>query len=262
MDLGLRELWRFRHLALVLATRGLKARYRQTVVGIAWVLIQPLVLMLIFSFFWALLFPSNAMLSGVPRPVFFLSVLSMWTPAMKVVNEGTMSVLVNSALVTRVYMPRATFPISVAIASLVDLAFTLLALLIVLLFYGYLPIATWLVLPVLIVVSYATALGVSLALGALNTTYRDVQVILPFLVQVWMFSSPIIYPASLVPEPFSYIYYLNPMALVCTGARWALVGTPAPPDYAWILGSVMSLLLLAGGYLLFRRREPNFSDVL
>jgi lipopolysaccharide transport system permease protein len=258
--LGLGELWRYRSIALVLAKRNLKARYRQTLVGIAWVLLQPLILMIVFSIFFSLI--ARADRYGLPYPVFFLCGLVIWLPTVKTLNEGTISIVANIQLVTRIYLPRAFLPLSVAISTLVDLAFTFVALMLILLRFGYLPTLTALAMPIFILVAYVAVIGLTFWLSALNTTYRDVQVMLPFLAQVWFFSSPLLYPAEVIPAEFQPLYYLNPMALAMTGSRWALAGSPAPPDFGWILGITSSLVILASGYLFFHRRETTFSDVL
>jgi lipopolysaccharide transport system permease protein len=258
--LGLAEAWRHKSIVVVLARRNLKVRYRQTVVGAGWAMAQPILLMLVFTVFLGLLarLPSD----GVPYPVFFLAALAIWQVTTKVLNEGSNSVVANSALVNRVYFPRIYFPVSVALASIVDLIFNGLALAIVLLAFGFLPGWGVLVLPVLIAITYATSLGAAFWLSAVNVAYRDVAVVLAFLTQLWFFTTPIIYPASIVPGPYVLLYYINPMALVITGVRSALLGTPPPPPEAWPIAIAMALLVLVTGYIFFRRRESTFSDVI
>jgi lipopolysaccharide transport system permease protein len=258
--LGLRELWDYRSVAGVLTRRNLMVRYRQTVVGVGWVLIQPLALMLVLSIFFSLLDRFGQ--PGVPFPVFYLCALWMWTPLVKVVNEGALSIIANMQLVTRVYVPRALIPFSVAAATLVDLFFGFLIFQVILLVFGFVATEFIVLLPVLMLVGYLTVLGFSYFLAALNTRYRDVQLALPFLIQLWFFMSPVIYPAEWIPEAYQPWFYLNPMALVITGSRWMFAGMAPPPDYAWILGLVVSLLSLVGGYLYFRRTEPTFADEL
>jgi lipopolysaccharide transport system permease protein len=259
-DPGLRELWRHRSIAVVLARRNLNVRYRQTILGVAWVLIQPLSLMLVFSIFFGWL--GGDAYYGIPFPVFFLTALTLWLPAMKVVTEGTASLLANAQLVTRVYVPRALIPASVAVASMIDLIFLLISLAVTLALFLIPPSPALLAVPFLVLVAYATGLGVSYWFSALNVAYRDVQVGLPFIDRIWFFSSPILYPAEIVPEAFQPIYFLNPMALVIEGARWAFAGAPPPPPIAWVEGTGVAALLLVTGYLFFRRREPMFADVL
>lgn len=258
--LALGEMWRYRSIARVLASRNLKVRYRQTVLGVAWVLIQPLSLMLVFSIFFGLL--ARQSYFDIPYPVFFLCAIAIWLPTLKVVNEGTLSLSANQQLVTRVYVPRALIPFSVAIASLVDLGFMLVALGVTLLVFGFMPLLTILSLPLLILIAYLTGLGIAYWFAAINVEYHDVQVGLPFFERMWFFLSPILYPAQIVPEAFQPLFYLNPMAVVMTGLRWALAGAPPPPPYAWVEGIVVSVLLLVTGYLIFQRREPTFADVL
>jgi lipopolysaccharide transport system permease protein len=258
--LGLGELWRYRSICLVLAKRNLKVRYRQTLIGAGWAVLQPIMLMLVFTIFLGLLarIPSD----GVPYPVFFLTALAIWQVAAKVLSEGSSSVVANAALVNRVYFPRVLFPASVALASLVDLAFNGLALALVLLAFGFIPGWEIMILPALIAITYATSLGIAFWLSAVNVAFRDVAVLLAFLTQLWFFTTPIIYPASIVPEPYHLLYFLNPMALVVTSARWALLGTPAPPLEAWAVGVAVALLLLVTGYIFFRQRERTFADVI
>ncbi|MDP8904244.1 MAG: ABC transporter permease [Chloroflexota bacterium] len=258
--LGLAEFWGLRRICLVLARRDLMVRYRQTLIGSAWAIVQPVLLMIVFSIFFGLLgrLPS----AGLPYPVFFLLGLVPWQMVAKILNQGSASVTANAALVTRVYFPRTYFPVSVALASLVDLALASIALAVILLAFGVMPGVAIVVLPIFVAIAWMTALGVAFWLSAINVTYRDIVQLLPFLTQVWMFSSPIIYPATLVPAPYHVIYFLNPLALVVSGFRWAIGGAPAPPAEAWLLGSVVSAAVLASGYIFFRRREATFADVL
>jgi homopolymeric O-antigen transport system permease protein len=257
---GIRELWRYRSLSAALAVRSFRVRYRQTVVGVAWALIQPLTLMVVFTVFFSLI--AHESFYGMPYPVFFLCALTVWLPATKVLNEGTISIIANSQLVTRIYLPRAHIPLSVAFSTLIDLGFSLLALEIILLRYGYLPSLTYLAIPFLVLVAYATALGLAFMTSTLNAVYRDIEVMLPFLVQIWFFASPLLYPSSAIPEQFQPLYYLNPMALVFTGMRWAVAGSPAPPEYAWVLGFGISAALLIAGFTFFQKRASTLSDVL
>jgi lipopolysaccharide transport system permease protein len=258
--LGLQELWRYRSICLVLAKRNLKVRYRQTLVGAGWVVLQPIMLMIAFTVFFGLLIrmPSD----GVPYPVFFLTGLAVWQIVTKVLLEGSTSVVANAALVSRVYFPRSYFPTSIALASIVDLAFNGLALALILIAFGFAPGWPLILAPVLIVITYATSLGVAFWLSALNVAFRDVAVLVAFAAQLWFFSTPIIYPASVIPQAYELLYYLNPMALVVTGLRWALLGTAAPPMEAWPIGIGVAAFLLVSGYVFLRQREHTFSDVI
>jgi lipopolysaccharide transport system permease protein len=259
-ELGLAEAWRLRRVCVVLAERILKVRYRQAAVGIGWALIQPLLLMLAFTVFFGLL--TRMPTENVPYPLFFFSGLTIWQVMAKMLSEGSNSVLANTALVTRIYFPRVYFPVSVALSTLVDLFFALLALGVLMLYFGFIPGAAVLALPLVLVVIYASALGVTLWLSALNVAYRDVAVLVPFITQVGFFLSPIIYPASIVPAQFQLLYFLNPMALGIEGFRWALLHTPAPSLAAWVVSCASATLLLASGYVFFRKREGTFADLI
>ena len=259
-NLALGELWRYRSVATALARRNLKARYRQTLLGVAWVLIQPLSLMIILSGFFSLI--ARQGYDGVPFPVFFISGLAIWGPALKIMAEGSQSLVANQQLVTRVYLPRPLIPVSVMLTAFVDLAFTLVALEVILLVFGYTPSLTYLALPFFIAVAFTTMLGAAFVMSAINVAYRDVQVAMPFLERLLFFVSPLLYPAQLIPEPWLPLYYLNPMALVLTGFRWAVAEMPPPPAYAVVEGTVVAILSLVVGFLVFRRREPTFADML
>ncbi len=233
-SLALDELWHYRSICTVLVRRSLMVRYRQTVVGAAWAMIQPLLMMIIFTIFFGIL--ANISSEGIPYPVFVMIGLTIWQVVAKVLNEGSLSVVANGALVNKIYFPRAYFPISSALGSLVDLAFGLLALAVLLLLYQIVPGWPIILLPVLVAVALAAVLGVSFWLCALNVSYRDVAQLLPFLTQVWMFLTPIIYSSTLIPAQFLPLYWLNPMVLVVDGMRWAIAGTTAPPLQEWVRG--------------------------
>jgi lipopolysaccharide transport system permease protein len=257
---GLRELWDQRRICLVLARRNLMVRYRQTVVGAAWAIIQPTLLMLAFTVFFGLL--SRIPSQGLPYPVFFLLGLVPWQMVSKIINEGSTSVVANAALVTRVYLPRSYFPTSVALASLVDLALVGLVLVVLLALSGIVPGVTVVFVPLFVAVAWVAALGVAYWLSALNVAYRDITQMLPFLTQIWMFATPIIYPESLVPEEFRVLYFLNPLAFVVSAFRWAVAGVAPPPVEAWLLGPAVAVLLLVSGYTFFRHRERTFADLI
>lgn len=258
--LALGEAWDYRSICLVLAQRALKVRYRQTLVGVAWVLIQPLALMAVFTVFFGLL--ARLPTEGVPYPLFYLSALSLWQVMVKVLNEGTASVVANASLVNRVYFPRVYFPVSVAIASLVDLIVNTIALAMVMLVFGVAPTPAIVIAPLLVAVGYATVLGCAFYLSALNVAYRDVGVMLPLIAQVWFFVTPILYSPSIVPANFQWLYYLNPLALVIGGYRWLLFGTTPPPTVAWPLAISVAAFVCVTGYAFFRRRQATFADVV
>jgi lipopolysaccharide transport system permease protein len=258
--LGFRELWRFRSISVVLAQRSFKARYRQTALGVAWVLLQPLLLAAVFTVFFGIL--GRLTTDNIPFPLFYYSGVMLWQIFAKGLNEGGSSLVTNGALIKRVYFPRAYFPVSVVMVSVVDLLVDYVPLFLLLLIFHIVPGPTVLVVPLLIVVLLASSLGGALWLSALNTTYRDIGALLPVIIQMWFFLSPIIYPASIVPAAYQWLYYLNPIALVVTGSRWAIVGGPPPPPESWILSVGVALLLLVSGYVYFRHREPTVADVL
>jgi len=258
--LALGELWRLRSIAFVLARRSLMVRYRQTVIGAAWVLAQPLTMMLVFTVFFGIL--TNVNTQGVPYPVFVYIGLMIWMIVSRVLSEGTTSIVANASLLSKIYFPRAYFPIGVALGSLVDFLFGI-AVLILLLLYFHVSITIGIVaVPFLTAVALAAVLGVGFWLSALNTEYRDVAQLLPFLTQLWFFITPIIYSSAVVPEPWRSFYWLNPMAVVVEGFRWAFSGSEVPSPEAWITGTVVSVVLLVTGYVFFRSREPSFPDVV
>lgn len=258
--LGLGELWRSRSICLVLARRSLKARYRQTFLGAAWTLLQPILLMTVFTIFFGLFarFPSQ----GLPFPVFYFLALLPWQIVARLMAEGGTSVAGNSALVSRVYFPRAYLPAATAISALVDFGFGLIALAILLVVFGIVPGPLVIIVPALVAIAVATGLGAAFVLSALHAAYRDIQHVLPALTQLWFFGSPILYPSDVLPEAIRPLYYINPMALVIDGFRSAFGGTAPPSAVAWAIGATVAALMLVGGYLFFRKREPTLADVV
>jgi lipopolysaccharide transport system permease protein len=264
--LGLTEVWNLRAICLVLVRRALKVRYRQTVIGAGWAIAQPLLLALVFTAFFGMLVrvPSD----GIPYPLFVYSGMVAWQLIARITSEGSTSVVANVSLVTKIYFPRVYFPASVAITSVVDLLFGLLALGALLVWNQALPdvptlaLAVFVIVPILTAIGIAAALGIALWLGALHVAYRDVDQLLPLFVQLWFFLSPVIYPSSLVPSEYQWLYWLNPAALCIEGYRWALVSGPAPSPTQWLLGSGVAVALLVFGYYYFRSREASFVDVV
>ena len=256
-----RELWATRQILWVLSRRILKVRYQQTALGIAWVLIQPLILVAIITVFMGMILARGERF-GLPYAVFLFAAWVAWRTFAKVIGEGGRSVSGNGALVQRIYVPRLFFPLAVSVASLVDLVFLMLAQLVLQAFYGIMPGIGVLALPLLIAIMYATAIGVSLLVSASSLRYRDMEILVPLITQAWFWASPVIYPASIVPEQYRMLYYLNPMAVVIDGFRWAFARTPAPPLEAWLLGSSVAGAFLVFGYIYFRRNEPVFADWL
>jgi lipopolysaccharide transport system permease protein len=244
----------------VLARRTLMVRYRQTFVGAAWAVLEPLLLMLTFTVFFGLLGRTSS--DGIPYPVFFLSGLVVWQVIGKVVGDGSNSVVAGAGLVNRVYFPRAYFPIAATLSILADLAVDVIVLGVIMAVEGVVPGREIVFAPLAVLIGLGSGLGLAFLLSAVNVVYRDVSQMLPILIRLWFFSSPIMYSVSLIPPEFQPIYYLNPAAVAIAGFRWALTGTTPPPPEAWVIGSVVSATLLVIGYVFFRRREPTFSDTV
>ena len=226
-ELRVREVWAYRELLYFFVWRDVKVRYKQTVIGVAWVVLQPLLTMGIFTLFFGRLakLPSN----GLPYPVFYFAALVPWTYFSTALQNCTNVVVENQRVITKVYFPRLVLPISAVVSGLVDFAIGFVALLVVTAIYGITPTLAVLWLPVLLLLAVLTALGVGLWMSALNALYRDVRYVVPFLVQFWMFASPVAYPSSLVPQRWRWLYGLNPMAGVIDGFRWALTGHGVAP---------------------------------
>ena len=255
---GLGEFWRLRRICFVLTRRNLMVRYRQTVIGAAWSLLQPILLMIVFTVFFGFL--GRGLTEGLPFPVFYLLGLVPYQMVSKILSEGSASVVSNSALVTRVYFPRAYFPTSIALASMTDFLLALIPVAILLLVFGALPGPDIVFAPLFVAIAWIAGLGAAYWLSALNVAYRDITQLMPFLTQLLMFLSPIIYTSTLVPEPYRTLYFLNPLAMVVEGLRWSLANGPELPPYAWILGPTVAVFLLLTGYVFFRKRELLFAD--
>ena len=257
--LDLRELWRFRELVYFLALRDVKVRYKQTALGVAWVLLQPLLAMGIFS----IVFGSRGLTTnGVPYPLFVVSGLVPWFYFSNATSGASGSVVGNTQLISKVYFPRLAIPLAAVLANLVDLSIGLLLELVLLVAFGVGLGWQLLAVPLLVAMMVLTALGVSVWLSALDVQYRDVRYAVPFFIQVWLFATPVIYSAGDVPERFRPILGLNPMSGVIEGFRWALLGIGDPPLAALAGSGLIVLLLLATGLLYFRRMERTFADVI
>lgn len=259
-DLGWRELWAYRELLYFFIWRDLKVRYKQTVIGAGWALIQPFFTMVVFSLFFGLLakIPSE----GLPYPIFYYSALLPWTYFASALQHSTNTMVEHQRVITKVYFPRVILPLSAVLSGLVDfgIAFTLLIGMTV--FYGIVPTPAVLLLPFFLLLTVVTALGAGLWLSALNALYRDVRYAVPFLIQVWMFASPVAYPSSLIPEKWRWLYGLNPMAGVIEGFRWALTGQGQPPGPLLLVSTGAVLLLLIGGLIYFQKMEGTIADVV
>ena len=260
ISLQLFRLWEYRELLFFLAWRDLKVRYKQTVLGVAWAILQPLATMLAFSIFFGRLarIPS----AGVPYPIFAFCALVPWQMFSFVLTESGNSLLHNQYMLTKIYFPRLIVPIAPVLTALVDFAVAFAMLVVMMVYYGVVPRLTILLLPFFLVLAVLTALAVGVWLAALTAEYRDVRYTVPFLTQFWMYVTPIAYPSSLVPEKWRILYGLNPMAGVVEGFRWALLGTPPTPLAALLPSVLIVLLLLFGGLIYFRRLESTFADVI
>lgn len=261
--LRLRELWEYRELLYFLAWRDIKIRYKQTALGLAWAVLQPLLTMLIFSIFFGRLagMPSD----NVPYPLFAFAALVPWTFFANGLTQSSNSLVGSANLIKKVYFPRLVVPISVVLGGLPDFALSFLVLLGMMAYYGIYPhlgVVVW--LPLLLLLAVVTALGVGLWLSALNVKYRDVRYIVTFLTQIWMFATPVVYPASLLSERWRLVYSLNPMVGVVEGFRWTLLQTQPAPGLGWsiLISATMALLILVTGTFYFRRMEKTFADIV
>src|SRR2546427_2206595 len=259
LDLDLGEVWSARELLYFFVWRDIKIRYKQTAIGVAWAVLQPLLTMLVFSLFFGKLakMPSH----GLPYPVFYYSALLSWTYFATSLQNAANTIVEQQRVITKVYFPRLVLPLAAVLSGLVDLAIGFVVFLGMMLYYGMTPQATILLLPGFLLLGVLTALGVGLWLSALNAIYRDVRYVLPFLIQFWMFASPVAYPSSLVPERWRWLYGLNPMAGVIEGFRWALTGQGQPPNLLLAASAAAVVLLVAGGVVYFQKMETTFADV-
>jgi lipopolysaccharide transport system permease protein len=258
------ELWRYRELLYFLTVRDIQLRYKQTVLGIAWAVIQPLFTMVVFTIFFGNL--GNLPSDGKPYALFVLVALLPWQLFAYALTQSTNSLVNEQRLITKVYFPRLIIPLASVMAGMVDFAIAFLLVLVGMAIWmaqaGVAPTWAILTVPLFAVFALLTALGIGLWLSALNVQYRDVRYVIPFLTQFWMFLSPVAYPASMVPERFRMVYGLNPMAGVIEGFRWAMLDTDAPQWSLMAISAVVMAVLLATGMLHFRRMEKTFADVV
>jgi lipopolysaccharide transport system permease protein len=256
----LRELWEYRELLYFFAWRDIKVRYRQTVMGVLWAIIQPIFTMVIFSLFFGRL--ANIPSDGMPYPIFSFAALVPWTFFANALTQASNSLVLSSNMLKKIYFPRLALPIATVLAGVVDFALAFIVLLGIMFYYGLLPTINVIWLPLFALLALATSVGVGLWLAAMNVQFRDVRYTIPFLTQAWLFVTPIAYPSSLLPEPWRTLYGLNPMAGVVEGFRWALLGTDTAPGPMLIVSSAVALILLVSGAFYFRRMEQSFADVV
>jgi len=261
VSLKLGEVWAYRELLFFLIWRNIKIRYKQTALGVSWALIQPFMTMVVFSLFFGRLaqVPSD----GIPYPIFAYSALIPWTFFANGLQLSANSMLDDTNLIKKVYFPRLIMPIATVCSGLPDFLLAFIILVAMMVVYGLFPTAASILwLPVFLALTMITALGVGFWLSALNVEYRDIKYTVPFIIQLWLFATPVAYPSSLLAEPWHTLYGLNPMVGVVEGFRWALLGTGHPPGPMVLVSAVVALLFLVSGAFYFRRMEKTFADVV
>ncbi len=258
--LDLQELWRYRELIMFLAWRDIQVRYKQTALGVAWAVIQPVFTMVVFSVFFGRLagIPSD----GLPYPIFVYCALLPWQLFAYSLTESSNSLVTNQNLITKVYFPRLVIPIASVLASLVDFVIAFGVLIGMMGYYRIIPTQAVWTLPLFVLLAVCIALGMGLWLSALNVRYRDVRYIIPFLTQAWLFVTPIAYPSSLVPEQWRVLYGINPMAGVVEGFRWALLSAGKAPGSMLTVSVLVTLIIFVSGLFYFRHMERTFADMV
>jgi lipopolysaccharide transport system permease protein len=260
VSLKVLEIWNYRELLYFLVWRDVKIRYKQTLLGVLWAVIQPLMTMVVFSIFFGKLgkLPSD----GIPYPIFSFAALVPWTLFSNGLSQATLSVVASSNLIKKVYFPRLIIPISTVLGGVIDFLIAFGILIVLMFIYGIMPTVNIVWLPFFLLIALIATLSVSIWLSALNVKYRDVRFVIPFLTQIWLFLTPIAYSASQIPEPWRTVYGLNPMVGVVEGFRWALLGTATGPGLATIVSTLASVAVLIAGTLYFRRMEKSFADII
>ena len=258
--LNLRDLWLYRELILFMTWRDLKVRYKQTLLGASWAILQPFLTMVVFSIFFGNL--ANVPSDGMPYPIFSYTALIPWTLFSKALQDASRSLVASSHMITKVYFPRMILPLASVLAGVVDFLIAFVVLIGMMIVYGIVPTGNIWTLPFFLLLALVTAVGVGFWLSALNVLYRDINYVLPFLTQFWMFLTPIAYPSSMVPQRFRALYALNPMTGVVEGFRWALLGTGQAPGMMTLVSTLVSLVLLISGMFYFKRMERLFADMV
>ena len=260
VSLKLGELWEYRELLYFLVWRDIKVRYKQTALGAAWAILQPFLTMLVFSLFFGRLakVPSDR----VPYPVFAFAALVPWGFFANGLSQSSDSLVGSANLIKKVYFPRLAIPLAAVLSGVVDFALAFGVLVGMVLYFGIVPTAHVLWLPAFLLLALVTALGVGLWLSALNVEFRDVRYVVPFLIQFWMFATPIAYPSSLLYSKWQPLYALNPMVGVVEGFRWALLGTKGRPGPMFAVSALAAVVILIGGAFYFRRMEKTFADLV
>jgi lipopolysaccharide transport system permease protein len=259
-DINFKELWDARELLYFFVWRDIKVRYKQTAIGAAWAVIQPFMTMVVFSLFFGKLAKMDS--HGLPYPIFYYSALLPWMYFATALQSATSVVVEQQHVITKVYFPRLVLPLSAVVAGLLDFGISFVVFLGMMVYYRVMPSPAILLFPFFLLLAVLTALGVGLWLSAMNAIYRDVRYVIPFLVQFWLFASPVAYPSTLVPERWRWLYGLNPMAGVIEGFRWALTGHGQPPNLMLAASTGMVLLLVFGGLVYFNKMEGTIADVV
>lgn len=260
LSLNLKEVWEYRELLGILAWRDVSVRYKQSIVGIGWAIIQPLMTMIIFTIIFGMFakLPSD----GLPYPIFSYCALLPWNYFARSLGDSSDSLIGSSHLITKVYFPRLILPISKVFAGLIDFAIAFSILLGMMVWYGIAPTKGLLALPLFIGIAMLAALGIGIWFTALNVRYRDVKFVVPFLVQFWMYASPVAYSTSIIPEKWQWIYGLNPMVGVIEGFRWAMLGKAAPSITLLLVPCIIVVAILLSGLYYFKRMEKTFADII
>ncbi|HVW28567.1 MAG TPA: ABC transporter permease [Polyangiaceae bacterium] len=258
--IGWRELWEYRELLYFLMWRDIKLRYKQTALGAAWAILQPVLTMLVFSLFFGKL--AKMPTDGLPYPLFALSALVLWTFFANGLTMASSSLVNNANLLRKVYFPRLAVPIAAVLSGLVDFVVTFIVLIGAMAYFGYSLTLRAFAVPPLLLLTLLISLGVGLWLAALSVAFRDVKYVVPYATQLWMFITPIVYPSSLLSAHWRTLYALNPMVGIIEGFRWAMLGSKTAPGPLIVSSSVAAVVILIGGALFFRRLEKTFADVI
>lgn len=262
VSLRLGELWAYRELIFFLTWRDIKVRYKQTVLGVAWAILQPFFTMIVFSVFFGRIAGLSS--DGIPRPIFYYAGLLPWNYFSQSLSQASNSLVGSSSLIRKVFFPRLIIPIANVIGGLVDFAVAFLLVIVMMIYYRDNITLSWnvLYLPLLMLLALVTALGFGMWFSAFNVHYRDIRYTVPFIVQFWLFVTPVIYPASSLPERWRLLLAVNPMAGVVEGFRWALLGAGQTPGIMLVVSSGVAIVVLISGLYYFRRMEKTFADVV
>lgn len=260
VSINLRELWAFRDLLFFMTWRDISVRYKQTLLGVSWAIIQPLFSTLVFSLFFGKFAKVSS--DGIPYPIFAYVAQLPWQYFSSALSGSANSLVGSSTIITKTYFPRMIIPLAAVITPLFDFGIAFLFLFVLMPIYHVTPTWNILWLPLFMVLTVMTALGVGLWLSAMNVQYRDIKYAIGFLLQLWMFASPVVYSTTIIPPEYRILYGLNPLAGVISGFRWAVLGTNTGPDYLMFVSVAVAVVILVSGAFYFRRMEKNFADLI